>query len=98
MQPDKFQQVLNMFQQFSTSPLLHLLHFSPPLQVEPRPITLPPHGLTPEQLKAKRYGLQAVAPAVCQQLAPEMRAFKEWVTDKIRLDRGPGMEQSGNAK
>jgi hypothetical protein len=76
------------------------LHFHSPLllQVEPRPVKLPPHGLTPEQLNAKRYGLQAIAPEVCKELAPEIRAFKEWVTDDVRLDRNPGMEQSGNAK
>jgi hypothetical protein len=59
---------------------------------------LPPHGLTPEQLKTSRFALTALAPQTCKRLAPQYKAFKEFLHDEVRLDRAPGIEQSGNQK
>ena len=59
---------------------------------------LPPHNLTNEQLNAKRFGLNAVAPTLCQQLAPVLSSLKAWLTADVRLDRAPGIEHSGNNK
>ena len=61
-------------------------------------MTLPAHGLTRAQLNHYRFGLASVARRQCKLIAPEMRAFKAWLTDDIRLDRAPGLEQSGNHK
>jgi predicted DNA-binding transcriptional regulator YafY len=61
-------------------------------------VRLPPHGLTPEELAASRFGLAALAPRTCKRLAPQYRAFKEFLHDDVRLDRAPGIEQSGNQK
>lgn len=60
------------------------------------PVRLPSHGLTQEQLHAKRYGLTSIAPAQCRRLAAQLKAMKEYLTEDIRLDRMPGIEQSGN--
>lgn len=76
----------------SSQPLVHAM------QVNPRPVRLPDHGLTAVQLNAKRFGLQAIAPAQCRLLASEMKSLKEFITDDIRLDRPLGLEQSGNKK
>jgi hypothetical protein len=54
--------------------------------------------LTPDQLKVKRFGLQAISPSKCQQLAPQLRAFKDYIIADVRLDRGPGLESTGNQK
>lgn len=31
-------------------------------------------------------------------LAPPLQSFKEWLTEDVRLDRGEGLQQSGNHK
>lgn len=82
----------------SSSPLICAFCIHDLLQVEPKPIELPPHGLSEEELAGKWYGLQAIAPSQCKLLAPQLKAFKTWLTVDIRLDRMPGLEQSGNQK